>query len=126
MRYLLHAVIVVAIVLNITPTIYRLVTGKRLHIHVVKSESMAPSLRRGDLVISQSPDGDLREGKIILYKNQGGTTIIHRILEIRREGDDTFFVTRGDSSPDVDPPIRGEEILGVLMLRIPSLGYPFL
>ena len=114
------------IVLNLTPTLYRLVTGKRLHIHVVKSESMAPTLRRGDLVIRRSPNGDPREGKIILYKNQGGTTIIHRVLETRREGHDTLFVTKGDASPNMDPPVKKEEILGVLVLRMPSLGYPFL
>lgn len=126
MRYLLHSVLVAAFVLNITPTLYRVVTGKRLHVHVVKSESMAPALRRGDLVISQSPDGSLREGMIILYKNIDGTTIIHRVLEIRREGDDTLFVTKGDASPYEDQPVNKEEVLGVLVLRIPSLGYPFL
>ena len=126
MRYLLHAVIVVAIVLNVTPTLYRVVTGKRLHVHVVKSESMIPALRRGDLVISRSPDGELREGKIILYNSVDGTTIIHWVLKTRREGDDTLFVTKGDASPNVDPPVKREEILGVLVLRVPSLGYPFL
>lgn len=126
MRYLLHAFIVVAFALNLTPTLYRVVTGKRLHFHVVKSESMAPALRRGDLVISRSPDGDLREGKIILYNSMDGTTIIHRVLETRREGNGTLFVTKGDASPNRDPPVKKEEILGVLVLRIPSLGYPFL
>ena len=77
-------------------------------------------------MISRSPNGDLREGKIILYKNIDGMTIIHRVLETRREGDDTIFVTKGDASPNMDPPVRKEEILGVLVLRIPSLGYPFL
>jgi signal peptidase len=112
--------------LNLTPTLFRLVTAKRLRVHVVKSESMAPALRRGDLVISQSPDGGVREGNIILYETIDGTTIIHRVSEIRREGDDTLFVAKGDASPSADLPVIKEKVLGVLVLRIPSLGYPFL
>jgi len=126
LRYLLHILLVAALALNVTPTLYRLVTGKRLRVHVVKSESMAPALRRGDLVISQSPDGGVREGNIILYETIDGTTIIHRVSEIRREEDDTFFITKGDASPSADPPVNNEKVLGVLVFRIPSLGYPFL
>jgi signal peptidase I len=126
LRYLLHAFIVVALALNVTPTLYRVFTGRRLHVHVVKSRSMIPALRRGDLVISRSPDDDLREGEIILYKNVEGTTIIHRVLETRREEDDIIFVTKGDASPDMDPPVNKEEVHGVLVLRIPMMGYPFL
>jgi signal peptidase I len=126
LRYLLHAAIVAAFALNLAPTLYRVVTGRRLHVHVVRSESMAPALGRGDLVISQSPDGGLREGNIILYETVDGTTIIHRVSEIRREGDDTLLITRGDASPSADPPVNKEEVLGVLVLRIPLLGYPFL
>lgn len=126
MTYLLRAVIVVALALNVAPTLYRVVTGRRLHVHVVKSGSMAPALCRGDLVISRSPGGELDEGMIILYKNVEGTTVIHRIIEARREGDDTLFVTKGDAAPCIDPPVKTDDVLGVLVLRIPSLGYPFL
>lgn len=70
--------------------------------------SMLPTIQDGEIVrVRPVETGRLRVGDIVLFRDRDGFKA-HRVVG-RRGG---LFVTRGDSSRDVDGVIREAEILG--------------
>src|SRR5574340_1425234 len=69
--------------------------------YVVRTGSMTPTLRPGDLVVDEpaAPDAPLRVGDIITFHPQPETTETHRVHAIVAAG----IVTKGDANrtPDV-------------------------
>jgi signal peptidase I len=107
--------------------------------YVVSSESMVPSLMIGDLVVLRNGiDGsgfsfyDLQVGDIIVFhsEDEGGRTIVHRVVEIYREDDaeaqDRLVKTKGDNNPVsyevLDYPIREADYYGKVVSNIPKVG----
>lgn len=90
---------------------------------VVKSESMRPLLRRGDLVVVRRSTV-YRTGDIALYRSQKVGLVLHRIIGYTPQGE---FLFQGDANDYVDPerPTR-EDILGRYLFHLPWLGWPFL
>jgi signal peptidase I len=74
--------------------------------------SMLPALWPGDLltVHSHQPE-DVERGEIVLYMRRG-RFFIHRIVSTNPTDQDAFLVTRGDSMPKNDLPVRRSELLG--------------
>jgi len=100
--------------------------------YIVDSGSMQPYLNPGDLVIA-NPRYDaalLKEGDVVTYLTSnindpyGYTTIVHRVVAAKHnaEGTESEFVTKGDSNLTADEPIRGIDITGQVMYRIPLIG----
>lgn len=74
----------------------------------VTGASMLPSVWPGDVVTVRSCDlGGVQPGQIVLYRREGKLTA-HRIICVSRD----HLITRGDSIPTVDPPVRAFEIVG--------------
>ena len=73
---------------------------------------MLPALWPGDLltVHSHQPE-DVERGEIVLYMRRG-RFFIHRIVSTNPTDQDAFLVTRGDSMPKNDLPVRRSEFLG--------------
>jgi len=70
--------------------------------------SMLPSIRPGDeLVVRRHVIGDLTPGEVVLFRRDGKLTA-HRIMRISGE----YLITRGDSAPANDPPVRMSELVG--------------
>jgi signal peptidase len=107
--------------------------------YVVSSESMVPTLMVGDLVVLRNGiDGsgfsfyDLQVGDIIVFhsEDEGGRTIVHRVVEIYREDDaeaqDRLVKTKGDNNPVsyevLDYPIREADYYGKVVSNIPKVG----
>ena len=101
---------------------------------------MEPTLNVGDLIIVKGGVkpcdiiGDWPpNGTIIVFHKPGDekTLIVHRAVKKIREGDTWIFRTKGDRSwyitgekYSVDPwKVKEEEIVGVVIGRIPLLGY---
>jgi signal peptidase len=86
---------------------------------IVASDSMAPSLRAGDLVFLQPIKDMIKPGMVVAYDLQG-QLIAHRVVEV--VGD--MLVTKGDNNQDVDPwRVSFSDVAGEPDVRIPYAGY---
>ena len=65
----------------------------------------------------------LRPGEIIAWKRDSGF-VVHRLVRIFREEDETFVVTRGDSSLYEDDPISADLLAGKVVKVEDPQGRP--
>jgi len=93
---------------------------------VVTSDSMVPALQQGDLLVLQGrPAEDIYLSDIIVYQDEWfpDAPVVHRVVSIEIVGETYYFFTKGDANPHNDPENRTiDEIIGVVVLRIPYLG----
>ena len=61
----------------------------------------------------------LREGDIVLTKGRSGFRI-HRLVVA--DPGKNLFITRGDCGQEDDPPVRGDQILGVVVAKEVKFG----
>jgi signal peptidase I len=78
----------------------------------VVSQSMAPFLKVGDMVLvepmaSDSPAFNVRRGDVIVVR-RAGELITHRLVSMGKE----TCLTKGDRNRFMDPPIAHQAILG--------------
>jgi signal peptidase I len=92
---------------------------------VVTSGSMAPKVLAGDVVMMAGPTGQrLEKGDLIRFRTADGTTVIHRIDGVNKDGS---YQTKGDANPTPDPtPVAAKNVLGVGRLLVPVIGRPWL
>ena len=96
-------------------------------LEVVRSGSMVPTFRTGDLVIdrpiSGTEAGTLRVGQIISFRvpaGSGSMTFTHRISAVTAAG----YQTKGDANNAADSqPVPASRVIGVYESRIPDGGY---
>ena len=118
-RFLLVFVVVVIL----------LVSGVfRYSLTAIASDSMYPSLRKGDAIILEKVDNknkdSLKKGDIVAFE-EGGNIVTHRILTIEMENGIEKIVTKGDNNDTKDvTKKRKDDIIGIVRFRIPLLGYP--
>jgi signal peptidase len=132
-RGITYVLIVVIIIVSA-----QLVVGSALGsspVYVVVSSSMVPTLKIGDLVITESvPFTNIHVGDVIIYVRpdgsggcqQGGEDIVHRVVDIKPHG----VITQGDnriSNPLPDepyswPPVTAACVKGVVVTAVPYLG----
>ena len=89
----------------------------------VLSESMQETYPVGSLLVTkQVPIKDIKEVDV-LSMQIGETVLSHRIVHKFRQEDDYVFQTKGDSNTKKDPfVVKENQILGKVVLGIPSLG----
>jgi len=108
--------------------IARIAMNTESPVMVVPSTSMVPTLNVGDIVIVKGVDtSTITVGTIIIFRSPSGSIdIIHRVIGITRQGDKLYFQTKGDHNPGPDPWLPGvpaENVKGVLVGKIPYIGY---
>lgn len=95
---------------------------------VIASNSMAPEIYKGDIVIIKDTDvKKVKKGETIRYKMEG-YYVIHRVVMINEdeEGNRTF-ITKGDNNDDIDLyPVEEYQFDGTVKFKIPYLGWPTL
>ena len=106
----------------------RIVMNTESPIMVVPSTSMVPTLNVGDIVIVKGVDPrTITVGTIIIFRSPSGSIdIIHRVVGIVKVGETLYFETKGDHNAAPDPWVPGvpeENVKGVLVGRIPYIGY---
>ncbi|MFZ0309284.1 MAG: C25 family cysteine peptidase [Candidatus Sulfotelmatobacter sp.] len=85
-----------------------------------RGASMSPAIRDGEMVyVRPSAEVHLRRGDIVLVKGDYGFRL-HRLVKADAARD--VFITRGDCGQQDDPPLRGEQILGVAVAKEVRLG----
>lgn len=97
-----------------------------LNILGIVSESMAPTIERGDAVIVKKIRSidDLKGGEVIAF-NSNGKEIVHRFIEVRDDNGKICYVTKGDANANSDYGcLEFEDINGVVVLKLPGIAYP--
>ena len=97
----------------------------------VESESMEPTLYRGDLVVVRAVDPTtLQIGDIVIYDTTdlgpafSGTPIVHRIIDIVNLSGELFFFFKGDNNPIPDPWNRtADDIIAKVIGSVRYLGF---
>jgi signal peptidase len=80
---------------------------------------MEPSLRVGDVVLSDT-SGGVDVGAIIVYESTAGSRI-HRVVEVTDGG----FRTKGDANPSVDSAVvPPADVRGTGVMLVPFVGLP--
>ncbi len=100
----------------------------------VEGNSMLPTYEEGDLVIIYGKDVEhIEVGEVIVFRvgfEGAPDFVIHRVVAIKETSGDLYFKTKGDNNPFNDTELWGwipeENIVGVVIFRIPYVGYPFL
>lgn len=100
--------------------------GTLLHpvVDMVRSGSMTPTFRAGDLVVDRpvtpAQAEHLGVGQIITFVSRSGVTFTHRIVGVTPAG----YRTRGDANNVADPGIvPASQVRGLFERRVPYLGY---
>lgn len=96
-----------------------------VQIKIVKSGSMEPAIHTGSVVVLK-PQASYAVGDIITFGEDTGTQIptTHRIIEVRNEGSQTFYMTKGDANEDPDNvQIAKSEVEGRVLFSVPYAGY---
>jgi signal peptidase len=97
-----------------------------LQAKVVKSGSMEPTIKTGDLIFI-APSVTYTVGDIITFGKDTQTQIptTHRIVGVEDpEAEEPAFVTQGDANEDPDPlTVKASEVRGRVIFTIPVLGY---
>jgi signal peptidase I len=87
-------------------------TGADMRVRVT-GMSMAPFLKGGEVItIKKVHPSDLRKGDIILFKNQHGLPVVHRIVRKINSNSEMMLQTKGDSVIVPDEPIHYADVLG--------------
>jgi signal peptidase I len=87
-------------------------TGADMRVRVT-GRSMAPFLRGGEVItIKKVHPSDLRKGDIILFKNQYGLPVVHRIVRKIKSNSEMILQTKGDSITIPDESIHHADVLG--------------
>lgn len=92
----------------------------------IGSESMEPKIYKGDAVLVKKVKSKekLKVGEIIVYKNMG-EDIVHRLVEVEKKGNKTFYRTKGDNNNTRDNlDIEYKDIKGIVKLKIPYIAKP--
>lgn len=93
---------------------------------VIGSNSMAPKIYKGDIVIIKDVDiSKVKKGDVIRYLLDGNY-IIHRVVKINQgPKGEKIFITKGDNNKDVDLyPVKEFQYKGIVTHTIPYVGYP--
>lgn len=100
-----------------------------IRLYAIASGSMEPTFSRGTLVavVPVAAPSDLRTGEIIAYTApylSPNGPVVHRIVDISRNGSEYVFTTRGDANPSPDPrPVLFSQVVGRVAVALPLLGY---
>lgn len=89
----------------------------------VISGSMEPNMPVGSIVYAHPEDFEnIKVNDVISYRVNEETMVTHRVVEVNEE--DKSFITKGDANDVNDAnPISYENVVGVVKMCIPLLGY---
>ncbi len=94
--------------------------------NVVVSNSMAPALHKGDVVIVDKNPDDIQVGDILIYKATWfPQPVIHRVIAIKKDSKgNELYEMKGDNLPVSDPELVSKnQIISKVVNTIPQIGY---
>jgi signal peptidase len=94
---------------------------------VVRSGSMTPAIRTGDIVVVRPiAPTEAAIGDIVTFKDPAGSDrlLVHRVRAISRVGDDVEVITRGDANTTQEHwKVPADGTIGTVVYRVPALGF---
>ena len=96
------------------------------HAIAIATGSMAPSIKRGDVVIVKKTTdfASMEVGEVFAYEYHG-VLVVHRIAKKVEVDGEYFFYSKGDSNQSEDNYIIKQDMIeGVVKARIPLIGMP--
>lgn len=94
--------------------------------YVVRSESMTPSISRGDVLVSDPiAASNAKVGDVVTFDDPESEDLItHRVRSITPVGQQLRFVTKGDANQGVEGwQVSSDATIPRLSYRVPKLGY---
>ena len=96
-------------------------------IFTVVTGSMEPDYGVLDVIVSREIDHKkINVGDDVVYLGSEGSfkdkIVTHRVIEVKTEGEDVYFLTQGIASNYVDPQISGDQIFGVVLFKSHTLS----
>ena len=92
---------------------------------VVRSDSMAPEINRGDLVLARAASaGEVAVGDVISVENRAGVRVTHRVVTVDPYGSSIQFTLKGDGNAVPDSQVYNETSIDKVLWTVPKLGYP--
>lgn len=94
---------------------------------IVRSGSMTPAIRTGDVVVVKPiAPTEAEVGEIVTFQepNGSGNLLVHRVRAISREGDAFAVVTQGDANSTQERwKVPSDGTIGTVAYRVPMLGF---
>jgi signal peptidase I len=90
----------------------------------VRTGSMVPALRPGDLVaVERVAAAEVRSGDVITVALASGATVTHRVVAVVDTPAGLTFITQGDANDHADPVAVGAgQVVGRAAWRLPVAG----
>ena len=94
---------------------------------VIRSDSMSPSFRAGDLLLVRTvPAGAVAVGDVVTFSDSSrrGELVSHRVVAVEQRGLERAFVTRGDQNSGVEHWVASvDATVGVAVIALPKVGF---
>ena len=94
---------------------------------VVRSGSMTPAIRTGDVVVVKPiAPTEAAIGDIVTFKDPAGSDrlLVHRVRAISRSGDEVEVITKGDANSTQESwKVAAGGTIGTVAYRVPALGF---
>ena len=94
---------------------------------VVRSGSMTPAIRTGDVVaVRPMLPTEAEVGDIVTFKDPAGSDrlLVHRVRAISRSGDEVEVITKGDANSTQESwKVAADGTIGTVSYRVPALGF---
>ena len=92
---------------------------------VVGSESMTGTVDKGDCVIYEEYTGQVIPNEVIAVFKSGGTTYIHRVVDIESIDGEIRYYTKGDANEGIDAGyVTNGDIIGIVTHKVKYIGLP--
>jgi signal peptidase I len=107
-------------------------SNDQTEMNVVVSDTMAPTLYRGDIVIVTKNTTNIQVGDIIIYNATWfPDPVIHRVISIKNDSEgNILYELKGDNNPKTDPELVSPNQITYKVVNtdngpevIPKLGY---
>jgi len=94
-------------------------------LYAVRSASMTPALKVGDLVVEERVDPTtIHVGDVITLATANGATVTHRVETVTPNDAGPVFTTRGDANASPDPVATfAGQVRGRVAWDVPLLGF---
>ena len=120
------AIVAVCVPLLLMTSIVMLISCQfRFCAIVIATESMTGELEKGDVIIYEQYRGQpVESGQVIVF-DSNGSTIVHRVADVKNINGKTVYYTKGDANEGLDNGyITSTDIIGTVKVRVPFVGYP--
>lgn len=115
----------IIVVVLMTLTIMLISCQFKYGLLVVGSESMTGTVDKGDCVIYVEYTGQIIKDEQIAVFKSGGTTYIHRVVDIESIDGEIRYYTKGDANEGIDAGfVTNGDIIGIVTHKIKYIGYP--